>query len=345
MFAYLLFALAILVNNPLVQIQPEVSIGYAYYTRQDNVGYIYILDPSDPTVPIETIVYPTIQGWLAPSRVSEISPNGDWAVFYLTSESGRELLVQAFNFQTQEIRNITTLGVLTYEARNFSWSPDGSKIALLVTERDSLDVLVYSFEDDTAINLTQDESLQGDFAWISLDQLIAFTLNCVSEPPCAGNLRVFDTESSNMVSEIDLPFVYGTSTPCKLTPSPNGRWIAFISRCGGSEIIKDVFIWDIEANSLTQTTDLFSSMSNGAPFWSDYEFVWQDAQTLAIDAIYQNIQAPEVKQYFIYDVETATLTEIAAPVETVTADAVPSEILDLVADEVEAFYPLGWLSE
>lgn len=325
----------------------QVSTGYSYAYlafSSRTEAKIAIVNPTNLDAPPDYRDLGFPPDW-RPPVVRDVSPDGEWIIFVSASNSGNE----------NDLRYMRLVNLVTGETRDFEsghiyvgdygishavyWSPNNRFFAFNALY-DSSDILVYSLEDQTTTNVTNDEQPYAAIVWSpDSTKLASLVFDCLTIENCVFQLHVIDLAHGSRQTSPNLvevaPMVGGLG--CNLSWSPDGRYVSFFKGCFAFsvDVAKEVFIWDTVQNELKQATNFtLPAFQPGGTHFSDatYMPIWYDADTLLIGARYK-AQPDSLfsDETYLYKISTDTLSPLY---EGETEEWVFNPVTDQIAARV-----------
>lgn len=141
-----------------------------------------------------------------------------------------------------------------------AWSPDGKHIAFTSTRDGDFNIYVMDADGSNVTRLTEQNSHAS--TWSPDSKRIAFIYN----PGNGRGIYVMDINGSNITKLTGLPS--GISTTWRISWSPDGKYIVFVSDIDGLGI----YIMDADGSNVKRLTENSTWMAN--PTWSpDGKFI------------------------------------------------------------------------
>jgi Tol biopolymer transport system component len=208
------------------------------------------------------------------------------------------------------------------------WSPDSQYLTLHASTSENTDqnVILLSVADKRISIPDAKEGIASYATWspdservvVGVDRCQDYQLNF----NCSHRLMIWNVLRGAYENSLDLSsyFIGRGVSSCDYTWSPDGRLVAFRTRClfgYTQDPEKEVYVWDIEEGSYRQITNLTSEIRNyaGAGISANYSLYWTDNDTIWVGANYFFLveEASEPKNITVgYDVSTQQQNTISA---------------------------------
>ncbi|MBX3065877.1 MAG: hypothetical protein KF726_23065 [Anaerolineae bacterium] len=286
--------------------------GFAFW-RNGEAGTkpeIIIIDPAQNNQVIESLPFPSPDGWGLMNIYDSLVLKGDWLAAFLLAPDKSHLMVQVWNIRTGETRQLAS-GQITMGTHYIEWSPDGNYLAMnIIDSKVDVDLWLYSIADDKLLNLTNDDFNQHDIAWTAdSKKVMTFVAPCELNTSCAARLVIIDAATGSLLHSVnlnELPFLGNDA--CSPALSPDEQLVIFTSNCGGMggaayDFSREVYIWELETGTLKRLTNYYSGVVRKL-FGAWYNYEWIDSHTVLLAADYQISGQFRKHELSILDLET-----------------------------------------
>ncbi|MBX3064914.1 MAG: hypothetical protein KF726_18170 [Anaerolineae bacterium] len=234
-------------------------------------------------------------------------------------------LLQLVNIDTLETRDLlkgklsTVINSYDDLDQTVAWSPDGRFIAVSSAVTDLWDVHIFDTTTQKLSSMGLQLASPASIVWSADSSRLAVVSESCEAATCNQTITVVDAatnrleKSYDLTAALEIPF---GARFCKLTWSPDGRYIGFIFNCDltSIDIIKEIYLLDLQTEKVQRLTNFKREMlqQEGSMIAAgDYRMYWQKDGTLVVGVlVYSNLSMlSQTLSYTFADLKPTLLLE------------------------------------
>lgn len=174
------------------------------------------------------------------------SPDGKRILFSLTPFSDPRMDLYTANADGSNPTRLTNLG----RGHSAQWSPDGKQIAMVIKERDNLNLLHVMNADGSGLRKISDLAVYGGCNWSADGRRILFLTRKGASLPYQQALHSVAADGSDFKTILGEDFNVGSAYP-----SPDGKWL-LVRRMTGETKFAGLYIGGPDGKDMRKLIDL-----------------------------------------------------------------------------------------
>ncbi|MEQ8677200.1 MAG: hypothetical protein RIC84_28565 [Aggregatilineales bacterium] len=283
------------------------------YVTQSNAGDDILIHFANPYNLSADLIYPIqISGDFVLGEVEINSTRTYLSLIILDGQSSRVLLINLLNLDSEivssEIIFPSPPNLFMDNVQRIYWSPNGEYFATIEVSENGQDVFLYSVQDHTWVNFTNNDDIQYQIGWSSDSTRIAmYETLCLTD--CPRNLSVYDISQGSKVSSVSVGNILtglegADSTLCKISWSPNDLYISFMAGCDGTVLssAREIHLFAVNQGIVSTLTDYNDTPVNTFdPYlFANYFLYWISPDELLISSFWKRNQPQFETETIIY---------------------------------------------